>query len=315
MRKFISVKILWYFLSIILFWNMLIAMRAWRFTHFSDAPKPGELQVTKAGLFSQVADRFTGRTYYKTTNTEVPSQPYSTICLETESGLKIECWQMAVANPKGTVILFHGLQGSKQNMLPEAYGLMEMGYNTLLVDFRAHGGSDGYRCTLGAKETEEIKLAAGHLRLKGENNIILYGASMGAATIMSALTRYPELKPSKIILDMPFASYERLVEKWFQKSKYPGQPGAALFTFWSGLLNGQSFFGMKPASFAKDIQCPVLLQWGRSDHLVPERDTKKIFEHLSSSAKQLVVYEQCGHESYCVKENDKWKAAVSGFLR
>lgn len=315
MRKLLSIKIIWYFLSIILFWNLLIAVRAWRFTHFEQAPDPNGIILAKAGFFSQIANRFTGRTYYKTPNSAVPAKPYTTVNLYTKNGLKIECWQIPAEQTKGTVILFHGLQGSKQNMLPEAYELLKMGYSTLLVDFRAHGGSDGFRCTLGANETEEVKIAASYLQQKGERNIILYGASMGAATIMHALSRYEDLQPSKIILDMPFASYERLMEKWFRKSKYPGQPGAKLFTFWAGLLNGQSFFRLKPSSFAKDIQCPVLMQWGRNDHLVSENDTKKIFGNIASPAKKLVVYEQCGHESYCVKERDKWLASISSFLQ
>lgn len=315
MRKLLSIKILWYFLSILLFWNLLIAVRAWRFTHFEKAPDPNGIIIAKASFLSQIADRFTGRTYYKTPNSAIPVKPYTIVDLHTKSGLKIECWHLPVEQPKGTVILFHGLQGSKQNMLPEAYQFMEMGYSTLMVDFRAHGGSDGYRCTLGANEAEEVKIAADYMQQKGERNIILYGASMGAATIMHALSCYEDLKPSKVILDMPFASYERLMEKWFQKSKYPSKFGAKFFTFWAGLLNGQSFFNMKPSSYAKDIQCPVLLQWGRHDLLVPEKDTKKIFDNIASSSKQMVIYEQSEHESYCVKEKDKWIATMSAFLQ
>lgn len=315
MHKRILFKAGWYLLSIIVFWNLLIAVRAWRFTHFAQIPPANQTRVQQAGFFSQIVNRFTGRTYYKTSNTDIPQKPYSTVKLKTQSGLGIECWYIPVKNAKGTVVLFHGLQGSKQNMLPEAGAFYEMGYNTLLADFRAHGGSDGYRCTLGATETEEVKLAMGYVAAQGEKNIILYGASMGAATIMHALSRYPELQPAKVVLDMPFASCEKLVEKWFQKSKYPAQPGAKLFTFWAGLLNGRSFFSLKPSSYAKDIQVPVLLQWGRTDHLVPESDTRKIFDNIPSPQKQLVVYEQSGHESYCVKEKEKWTATVSAFLQ
>ncbi|MBL7726246.1 MAG: alpha/beta hydrolase [Dinghuibacter sp.] len=315
MHKRFLLKAGWYVLSIVVFWNMLIAFRAWRFTHFAPLPAPSETRVQQAGFFSQIANRFTGRTYYKTSNTETPRQAYQTVKLTTRKGLNIECWYVPAPGAKGTIILFHGLQGSKQNMLPEAGAFYEMGYNTLLADFRAHGGSDGYRCTLGASETEEVKLAMNFVTAKGEKNIILYGASMGAATIMHAISRYPEIQPAKVVLDMPFASYEKLVEKWFQKSKYPAQPGAKLFTFWAGLLNGRSFFRMKPSSFAKDIQCPVLLQWGRNDNLVPGSDTRKIFDNIPSPQKQMVVYEECGHESYCVKEKEKWTAALSAFLK
>jgi uncharacterized protein len=307
-------KIMWYAISIILFWNGLVAIRAWRFTHFADPQDITQATVSKAGMFDGMIARFKGKLYVKSVNNEKPNRTYETVYFNTQDNFKLEAWKLTHEQPAGTVIVFHGLQSSKQYMLNEAYGINDMGYNVLLVDFRAHGGSEGNRCTLGLEEAKDVKAAFEYLQNQGEKNIILYGASMGAATISRAISKY-EIKPNKVILDMPFATYEQLIEKWFHQSRYPTQPTAKLFTFWAGVLNNNWFFKMKPVNYVKDIQCPVLLQWGRNDHLVPGTATEKIFFNIGSVNKRLAVYEKSGHESYAATEPELWKETVSGFLK
>jgi uncharacterized protein len=312
-RRKIIKKLLWYGLSIVLFWNVLIAVRAWRFTHFSDRKDISSLTASRAGLFDGMLDRFKGKLYIKSANLQKPALPYETLSIQTADALTLEAWHLKTANSKGTVALFHGLQGAKQDMLAEAYGLVELGYDVLLTDFRAHGGSEGNQCTLGMNEAEDVKACFNWLQQQGEKNIILYGASMGAASISRAISKY-NLVPQKVILDMPFSSYEQLIQKWFHQSRYPDQPTAKLFTFWAGVLNRNWLFAMKPVKFVKDIQCPVLLQWGRNDQLVPGDATQKIFFNIASVKKRMVVYEQSGHESFCRKEPALWKQQVASFL-
>jgi uncharacterized protein len=310
MAKRIFKKAGWYLLSLFVFWNALVAVRAWRFTHFASH---NGIQVREAGLFAGLTDRFAGQHYYKSANSLLPQQPFQTVYLFTASGLRLEGWYMKAAEAKGTVIIYHGLMGSKQNMLREADAFLKMGYHTLLMDFRAHGGSQGYRCTLGMDEAEDVKLAFEYIRGKGEKNIVLFGSSMGAATITHAVSQY-RIAPQKLILDMPFASYEGLIENWFRKSKYPKQPTAKLFTFWAGVLNNEWLFDVKPSRYAKKIYCPVLLQWGRHDELVTEKAIQSIYSNIASPNKQLVIYENTNHVQYITTETDKWTATVMNFL-
>ena len=79
------------------------------------------------------------------------------------------------------------------------------------MDFRAHGNSGGNTCTIGYRETEDVKLAYNFIEDKGEKNIVLWGISMGAATVARAIDE-DHLQPSKVILEMPFATMENAVE-------------------------------------------------------------------------------------------------------
>jgi alpha-beta hydrolase superfamily lysophospholipase len=89
-----------------------------------------------------------------------------------------------------------------------------MGYNVLLLDFRAHGASGGNTCTIGYYEAEDVKLAYNFLKDKGEKNIALWGISMGAAAIAHAVDEY-HLQPSKVILEMPLAQLKKRLNPAF----------------------------------------------------------------------------------------------------
>ncbi|MDZ7900979.1 MAG: alpha/beta hydrolase [Arcicella sp.] len=66
---------------------------------------------------------------------------------------------MPAQNSKGTILLFHGHASSKSYIVREADYFHELGFNTLAMDVRSHGNSQGNVCTVGFKETEGIKLA------------------------------------------------------------------------------------------------------------------------------------------------------------
>jgi uncharacterized protein len=293
-----------------LFWNAIVAVRAYRFTHFQN--KQQFTQTINADMFGYLTKRFTGQEYYKVPIINKPTLPFSTIYLTTSNNLKLEAWHIETNNHKGTVLLFHGLNCNKERMLSEAYAFNKMGYNTFLLDFRAHGNSEGSACTLGLDEAEDIKLAYDYIKNKGEQNIILFGASMGAASISHCVEKY-NIAPSKIILEMPFASYSQLIEKWFNASKYPTEPTATLFTFWASAFNQKWFFDMKPSNYVKSIKCPVLLQWGANDKLVPEEATTKIFNNITAT-KELKIYKNSNHESFCTSEPTEWNTTVERFI-
>jgi esterase/lipase len=58
---------------------------------------------------------------------------------------------------------------------------------------------------------------------------------------------------------------------------------------------------------------PTLMQWGKMDPRVSEKETDLIYHNLPAS-KKLVVYENSAHESLCKKENSKWINEVHNFL-
>ena len=241
--------------------------------------------------------------------------PHETFHLQTSDGYTLEGWYAPHDSAKGTVILFHGHAGNRAGVALESFAFLGLGYNVCLVDFRAHGNSSGNTCTIGYNEAADVKATYDFVKEKGEKNIVLWGVSLGAATIIKAMADYKDIQPSKIILQMSFGSLADAVNGRLRMMGLPQQPLSTLLTFWGGMEQGFWGFGFKPYLYAKAITTPVLYQWGQSDQRVTQAETEAIYANLASPRKKLVIYENCGHESLLKAQPEKWTAEVYNFLK
>lgn len=294
--------------------NVIVAFHAYKFTHFYNN---GEITIKKPEDktgWDKTKEILFGINAVKKKNDVTTDSTFQIIYLKTRDSLKLEAWYIPVANATGTVLLFHGHGGNKSGVLKEAESFKKMGYNTLLLDFRAHGNSEGNTCTIGYDEAEDVKLAYDYINGKGEKNIVLWGISMGASTITKAVKDY-QLDPKKIILEMPFGTIEDAVKGRLKIMGLPAEPIGTLLTFWGGTEHGFWAFGMKPQEYVKNIKCAVLLQWGKNDPRVSKAEEDILFKNIPNPNKKFVVYENTGHESICKKETAKWEAEVAVFLK
>ena len=266
-------------------------------------------------MFSKTWKLFTGPKFRRSFVTEQPVFPYDTIQLSTKKGLVIDAWYSRPDSAaKGTVILFHGITVNKTQLLDEAYEFRYLGYNVMLVDFRGHGSSEGNITTIGYREAEEVKLAYDFARAKGEKSIFLFGSSLGAVVITKALADY-KLTPAGIIIEMPFLSLQSYLSAKARALGFPQQPFAFLTTGWIGIEKGFNGYNHKTTRYAKNINCPVLMQIGAKDEFVLQAESEKIFNSISSPDKKLVVYEYGQHESFLRHDKNRWRVEVEGFLR
>lgn len=311
MKKTLS-RISKWLLVIFVLLNIIVICHAYKFTHFYEHGTEGILPKNQQSGWYKTRELLLGFTAEKQQNLQ-PDTIFKTLSFSTANNLKLEAWEMNVANPRGTVALFHGHGSKKSSLLSEAAVFRKLGFNTILLDFRAHGSSQGNNCTIGYKEAEDVKLVYDHIKASGEKNIVLYGVSLGAATITRAIHEYG-IQPNKAILDMPFASLADAVTGRLKIMGVPPQPLGALLGFWGGTMNGFWAFNHNPYQYARSIKCPVLLQRGNKDLRVTQAETELIYKNIPGQ-KRMVIYADAGHESLCNKENSKWVAEVAAFLQ
>ena len=304
-------KILFAALLFFLLLNLVAIVQAYHLTHFYEHGTVKPLAEQTKGFLGMAQVALSGVKLEKLVGT-VPDSAFTDVKLKTKDNITLDAWFIRVPHAKGTIALFHGHGSEKSANLSQSNTFNEMGYSTLLVDFRAHGQSEGNTCTLGYREAEDVKLAYDYLKTNGEKNILLYGISLGAATVTKAVADY-DLTPTKIILEMPFASLFETVKGKISMAGWFAKPLASLLTFWGGAINGFWAFDMTPRDFVKKIKCPVLLQWGKKDQGVTEKEINEIFKNITST-KKLVVYENSGHENLCENEPDKWEDTIEAFL-
>jgi pimeloyl-ACP methyl ester carboxylesterase len=119
---------------------------------------------------------------------------------------------------KDTVIMYcHGNAGhidwywSRQKLLAHVGGKYR--YGVLMIDYKGYGMSQGQPTQAGL--VEDIQSGINWLQSKGlsQDRLVIYGFSLGSypSTYLSASDDLNSLKPSKLILEAPFASTKVMV--------------------------------------------------------------------------------------------------------
>lgn len=300
----------WTVAVIFVLMNVIAYFHAYKFTHFN----PDSTLVRKNPKDLTTAEKarilFTGIDNPRPINTQKPTQPYTTIKLK--SNVALECWHIKAKDAKGTVVLFHGYAGDKSQMLDKSDAFLKMGYNTLLVDFMGSGGSGGNSTSIGYHEAEEVKTCFEYLKHQGENNIYLFGTSMGAVAILKTISDYL-ISPEGIIIECPFGTMYQTVCARFNAMHVPTFPMAGLLMFWGGVQNDFWAFDHNPAEYAKNVNCPALLLYGEKDERVSRAEIDAILKNLNGN-KELKTYPNAGHENYLIQYKKEWVKDVGTFL-
>jgi len=309
MKKWIQ-RGLWVLATLFVLLNGVAIFHAYRFIHFADSKTERTKSPRDLTFAQKIAALAFGVSNPRPENHAVPAGGYQTIRLN--SNVEIECWHIAAENPKGTVVMFHGFNAAKASLLDRADVFRELGYNTLLVDFMGSGGSEGNWTTIGFLEAQQVKTCVDYLTENGEENIYLFGASMGAAALMKAVSDLG-VSPKGIIMECPFGTMVQTVCVRFRILRAPTFPMAGLLVFWGGMLNGFWAFSHNPADYAKQITCPALLLYGAQDERVSRGEIDAVFANLAGP-KKLSVYQKAGHGNYLAKYKDAWTRDVQQLL-
>lgn len=315
MKRFLK-KTAYILLGFFVFFNIICAVQAYHFTRFvENATKQDPKNMS---LFQKTGATLFGMPVPKSKVVDSLHIPHKDVTIVTEDGLQLAAWNAlqttGSTNAKGTIIMFHGHGSCRSGLIKEAEAFYDLGWNILTVDFRNHGESEGNTCSVGYYEAKDVKAAYDYAVAKEEKAIVLFGVSMGAATITKAMHDYATMQPKKLILEMPFGSMLQATEGFIRVMKLPDEPLGTFLTFWGGTELGLWAFNNEPAEYVKDIHCKTLLEWGKEDDRVTQDETDEIYKNLGTKEKELVVYEHSGHESLCKKEHDKWLKTVSAFL-
>lgn len=303
-------RLLWSLLTLFVLMNVVACFHAYKFTHFAPSGVKKTSNAEKLSFRERIKALFFGVNNPRPENRKLPTKKFEIVKLQSNKSIK--GWLIPVNNSKGTVIIFHGYSGNKASMLDKSDVFNELGYTTFLIDFMGSGGSEGNQTTIGFFEAEEVKSAFDYIKEKGEQRIILFGTSMGAAAIMKAVHDF-DLKARAVILECPFGTMLETVEARFKLMKVPAFPMAHLLVFWGGFQNNFNAFAHNPEDYAKQMKLPVLLLYGAKDVNVSRKETDAIFENLKG-AKYLGIYEDAGHENFLTNYRKQWTEDVFRFM-
>lgn len=302
-------------LSIFLLLNIFIAIHSYSFTHYDEKAEPiAFTSVEDIPISQMLKAAFCGVRLPKPKADIFPDK-YTSFNIPLNNDIQLAGWHLKTDSTKlGSVLLFHGFGDQKSAMLPEAYQMLRMGYDTYLIDFVGAGESSGNQVTIGYYEGQNVIQSYEYLypQIK-DGKIFLSGFSMGAVAIMKAMHDKP-MQVDGLILSAPFSTLENTIGSRAKLLGAPEQPAASLFTFWIGALNGFNAFSFKPIEDGKSIDVPTLLMCGKDDQYISNKEISNIYNAIKATDKELILFDDCTHERYLLKHRDKWVNIVSEFV-
>jgi pimeloyl-ACP methyl ester carboxylesterase len=172
------------------------------------------------------------------------SLAYDNVALLSSDKVEIKGWWVGAGQPKGTVVMVHGLNRSRIEMVRRVPFVHDAGWNALLIDLRHHGESGGTATTFGAKEQNDVEAAVDYARDRSPGRVVLWGVSLGGASVVLAAAKDPAV--AGVICDSSYRSLADTVRHHLQLVRHwrwwlrlvPTWPVAELTLFWMGERGG-----------------------------------------------------------------------------
>ena len=239
------------------------------------------------------------------------NSPFQRVSFLTEDGLCISAWYAPPRARAGQALLLcHGLQGNRDQLLPHADYLLGEGYGVLLIDFRNHGESAGRFTSMGYHEIQDARAAYAYLTGKPEvRTIALWGHSMGGAVACKLMS---EVDAAGLFVDATFAEFPALVGARARQQWFPPALSTFLFTRLYSALSQSDVCAIRPVDDVAKLDKPVLLFHGSHDDAIPLEQARQLA--AANPHVRLSVFEGGGHSDLYELDPKRYRVEVLAYL-
>ena len=222
-------------------------------------------------------------------------------------------------NSSKTAIVLPGYMDTKEDMGEYDALFHELGYNTLTPDPRAQGKSEGNYIGYGWPEKDDVKKWIKYLLQKTgkQQQIVVYGLSMGAATAMMTSGLKLPHQVKVFIEDCGYTSVKDEIEhEAGVLYNMPAFPRFPLVEILSGINRLKVGYFMGNASSVNQLHKnhrPMLFIHGSRDNFVP---TKMVYPNYKATRgpKEIWVAPKAKHAKSFSKHPKEYKKRVATFL-
>ncbi|HEX2830551.1 MAG TPA: alpha/beta hydrolase [Burkholderiales bacterium] len=239
--------------------------------------------------------------YYPEMGREIATTPaargvaYDDFTITTEDGERLSVWWVPATSPRGAVLLLHGNAGNISQRTDYALMFRELGYSTLLVDYRGYGRSTGKPSEEGTyRDADAAWRWLTRTRHIPENQIVVFGESLGGGVASWIAARH---RPRALVLASTFTSATDL--------------GAEVYGFLPVRLISR--FRYATLERLRDVTSPILIMHSPDDDIIPYAHGRKLFE--AANEPKAFVDLAGGHNSGFVFTRPEWVKALGDFLR
>lgn len=222
-----------------------------------------------------------------------------TISINSFDGLKISAnlTYSSLDSIKGTIILLHGIRSNKTHFIDLSNFLSKNGYNSVAMDLRAHGESEGQFCTFGVNEKKDVQKLIDYL-YENENlkHIGIWGQSLGGAISLQAMGFDDRLKFG--IVESTFSDFKTIVNDYFDL-----HAGFSFTPFTNYLVNRTGNIAefdpndAKPIKYCENIKQPILVVHGNDDKRINIKYGKDNFLKIKTNDKEFIEIDSANHSN------------------
>lgn len=182
--------------------------------------------------------------------------PFKELFFDISPGVRINGLHFYVKDPMGLILYFHGNTRSIKGWAKYARDFYRYQYDVVLVDYRGFGKSTGKRSE--AKMLSDMQFVYSWLAKRyPENHILVYGRSLGSGFATKVAS---ENRPRYLILDAPFFSFQKVVERFL-----PVLPVKYVLRY-----------RLRTNKWIKRVNCHTYIIHGTKDRLIPIRHSEKL---------------------------------------
>ena len=298
--------------SVVLFLLILflIALYAlYRFTFYS--PKKGQLDDYN----------FASSPIYKGHEEEIrelidklKARPYEDIYVTSFDKLKLHARLYVNKNTNKVAILCHGYRGTAyRDFCGGANEAIEMGYNVILIDHRAHGQSEGHSITFGVREVDDVLSWVKYARDRfGQDSpITLIGISMGGATVLMAADK---ITNAKIIADCPYSSPKIMLKETIKGLKLSTKIFYPLLNLSSILFAHTNMNKRSAYDSIKNTNNKILIIHGNADTIVPYKISEDLYQQNQDKI-QYELFDNADHGLSYLTDRKRYQEIIRNFLK
>ncbi len=254
-------------------------------------------------------------------------------------------WRPEQVAPRAVIVISHGFGEHSGRYGNVVRYLVPRGYTIYALDHRGHGRSPGRRGHINrwAEYREDLRAFVSFVKNEEPGfPLFLYGHSMGGLIALEYVLRYPEglrgVVASAPLLGPPGVSRVLTAMSHIASRIWPSfslrtggdagvlsrAPGVIAALEADPLAHGRASARLGTEitaatawtqAHAPDLRVPVLLLHGTADRLTPPAATRRFFENVRITDKELYDLEGVYHEPHNDLDHEQVLASIEGWIQ
>ena len=239
---------------------------------------------------------------------------YSELFINSFDGLKLY-GKYYNNNSDKTVIFVHGIFAKPHNnFATQIISFYKHKYNMLVIDQRSHGNSEGKYITFAENEAKDVKIWVEKIIQEyNPKSIVLYGTSLGGATVVNYMGLFPNERVKVAIDDCGFESIKSVFKVRLKKNHIPLWTIYPICKLYGRIFAHIHIDKYPPIEAIKQVKKPMIFIHSKNDSIVDFNDGVDLYNNHPGK-KIKFFYDNANHTSVFLANEEEIEDQFYSFI-